>query len=89
MPDVNEVTDEVIPFAGDKCFKLEWQFVDTGLERWMRATSHYADNVPNPTIELDKPIRVRLRLDSGSLRVTLGVRETGTTAPVGQDGGTS
>lgn len=89
MPDVNEVTDEVAAFDGDKCFKLGWQFVDTTSERWLRATSYNAANVPNPTIELDKPIRVRLRLDSGSLLVTLGVRETGTTAPVGQDGGTT
>lgn len=88
-PDVHEVTDEVAAFSGSKCYKLEWQFVDTGLNRWLRATSSNAANVPNPTIEFDKPIRVRLRLDAGSLRVCLGVRETGTTAPVGQNGGTT
>ncbi|UCG16718.1 MAG: hypothetical protein JSV19_01515 [Phycisphaerales bacterium] len=88
-PNVSEVTDEVGAFGGAKCYKLEWQFIDTSLERWMRATSSNADNVPNPTIELDKPIRLRLRLDSGSLRVSLGVRETGTTALPGDDGGTA
>jgi hypothetical protein len=34
------------------------------------------------------PVRVRLRLDSGSLRVCLGIRETGADAPLGEDGGT-
>jgi spore germination protein YaaH len=88
-PDVNDVTDEVAAFSGATCFKLQWQFVDTATTRWMRATSHIAANVPNPTILLDKPIRVRLRLDSGSLLVSLGIRETGTSAAPGQDGGTT
>jgi len=88
-PDVNDVTDEVPAFSGAACFKLQWQFIDTATTRWLRATSHIAANVPNPTILIDKPIRVRLRLDSGSLRVSLGIRETGTAAAPGQDGGTS
>jgi len=88
-PDVNEVTDEVTPHGGLKAYKLQWQFVDTAAERWLRATTHNATNVPSPTIWLDRPVRVRLRLDSGSLRVSLGIRETGTTADIGQYGGTS
>ncbi len=91
-PDTRGVTGEVTPDAGSKCYKLAWQFVDGGTSRWLRATSFDADNVPNPTIELNKPIRIRFRIDSpssGSLRVSLGVRETGTSAAVGQNGGTS
>ncbi len=88
-PDIAQVTDEVTPFAGSKCYKLSWQFVDIATSRWMRATTSNATNVPNPTIELNKPIRVRLRIDSGSLRVCLGIRETGTTAAVGANGGTT
>ncbi len=85
---VRGVTDAVTPFGGRMSYRLQWQFVDATLQRWVRVTTSGAANLPNPTIELDKPIRVRLRLDSGSLRVTLGVRETGTTADVGQNGGT-
>jgi len=91
-PNLAQVTDEVAAFAGAKCSKLSWQFVDTALERWVRATTSNAANVPNPTIELDKPVRVRLRFESptgAALLVSLGVRETGTTAPVGSDGGTT
>ena len=70
---------------------------ETGDNGWFTVTSSPSPffstcpmmpSVPNPTIRLDKPVRVRLRLDSGSLLVTLGVRETGTTAEVGEDGGT-
>ena len=88
-PNVRGVTDAVTPFGGSKSYSLQWQFVDATAQRWVRVTTFDAANLPNPTIELDKPIRLRLRLDSGSLRVTLGVRETGTTADVGQNGGTA
>jgi hypothetical protein len=91
-PDVAAVSGEVTAYEGVKCYKLQWQFVDGTAERWLRATTSNADNVPNPTIELDRPIRVRLRLEAppgSSLLVALGVRETGTTAEVGQDGGTA
>ena len=88
-PNVRGVTDAVAPFGGSKSYSLQWQFVDATAQRWVRVTTFDAANLPNPTIELDKPIRLRLRLDSGSLRVTLGVRETGTTADVGQNGGTA
>ncbi len=91
-PDVNEVTSEVTPYSGTGCYKLQWEFVDPGDERWLRATSSNAGNIPNPTIWLHRPIRVRLRLESPaatSLRVSLGIRETGTTAELGEDGGTT
>ena len=87
-PNVHEVTDAVTPFSGSKSYRLQWQFVDADLQRWMRATTSRAANLPDPAIRLDRPICVRLRLDDGSLRVSLGIRETGTTAGVGQDGGT-
>jgi len=91
-PNISQATTEVDAFSGSVSGKLSWQFVDTGLERWLRATTSNAANVPNPTIWLDRPVRVRLRLESPAgtpLLVGLGVRETGTTADVGEDGGTS
>jgi uncharacterized lipoprotein YddW (UPF0748 family) len=91
-PNISQVTDEVSAFSGGKCQKLSWQFVDGALENWLRATTYNTANVPNPTIELNKPVRVRVRFESpagASLRVSLGIRETGTTAAVGANGGTS
>ncbi len=89
-PDIAAVTDASEPFSGTNCYKLQWQFVDDGLDRWVRVTTHQSQPAPNPTIELDKPIRVRFRLDGdtgGPLRVAVGVRETNVDVPIGEDGG--
>lgn len=88
-PDVAEVTDSVTAYSPAQCYRVEWQFVDTGPQRWMRLTTHNAPHIPNPTVTLDRPIRVRLRLDAGTLRLAVGIRETGTAAEIGADGGTS
>ncbi len=88
-PNVSAVTDAVTPFAGANCHRLEWAFLDASPSRWVRITTNNAANVPNPTVELHRPIRMRIRLDSGRLRVCAGVRETGTTAELGANGGTS
>ncbi len=88
-PDVAEVSDAVVAFNGGKSYRVQWQFVDTTPQRWMRLTTFNVANVPNPTVELDRPIRVRLRLDSGRLRLCAGIRETATTAAPGENGGTS
>jgi len=88
-PNVAEVTDAVPAYSGSGSCRVQWQWVDASPQRWMRLTTHNAANVPNPTVALDRPIRVRLRLDAGRLRLAIGIRETGTTAELGQDGGTS
>jgi hypothetical protein len=88
-PNVAEVTDGVVAFSPSQSYLVRWQYVDTDPQRWMRLTTYQASHIPNPTVELDRPIRVRLRLDSGRLRLAVGIRETGTTADVGQNGGTS
>jgi uncharacterized lipoprotein YddW (UPF0748 family) len=88
-PNVAEVTDEVEAYSPTKCFLVQWQYVDTDPQRWMRLTTHNGAYIPNPTVALDRPIRVRLRLDTGRLRLAVGIRETGTDAEIGEDGGTS
>ncbi|UCG17787.1 MAG: family 10 glycosylhydrolase [Phycisphaerales bacterium] len=88
-PDVAEVTDAVDAFSPTKSYLVQWQYLDTDPQRWMRLTTHNASNVPNPTVTLDRPIRVRLRVDAGRFRLAAGVRETATTADIGQDGGSS
>ena len=87
-PDVAEVTDDVPAFSGTNCYEAQWQWLDTAPLRWMRLTTSNAANVPNPTVDLRRPIRVRLCLDSGAVRLCIGLRETGTTVAIGADGGT-
>ena len=88
-PNTAEVTDEVPAFDGGACYKLQWQYLDASPQRWARITTHNMTIIPSPTVALDRPIRLRLRLDSGRLRLSLGIRETGTTADLGQSGGTT
>ena len=83
------VVNDQPAFSGDGTERVRWGFVDTLPQRWMRLTTYNANYLPNPTIPLDCSIRVRLRVESGQFRIALGVRETGTTAEFGDDGGVS
>ena len=53
---------------------------------WVRMTTFKTANIPNPTIRLDQRLRFKIWTDK-SLKVAVGVRETGGNAEVGQDGG--
>lgn len=91
-PDTAQVTTEVAAYDGTKCYKVAWAFADTSVQRWLRLTTDSAPNLPSPTVRLDRPLRLRLRLEApagGSVRVSLGLRETDTGAPLGSDGGTT
>ena len=87
QPNVAEVTHEVAAFSGSSSYKVEWQFVDTDPQRWLRLTTYNGPYIPNPTLRLDHLVRVRLRVDAGRFRLALGIRETSTTAEIGADGG--
>ena len=86
-PNVAEVSDEVAACDGAKVYKVQWAWIDTHPSRWLRLTTASAANVPNPVIDTRRVVKVRLRLDSGSFRLCLGVRETGVDLPIGEDGG--
>ena len=88
-PNVAEVTDAVDAYSPTSCYLVQWQYIDTDPQRWMRLTTNHGSYIPNPTVELDRPIHVRLRLDAGRLRLAAGIRETGTDGEVGENGGTS
>jgi PKD repeat protein len=88
-PNVAAVSQDVNGYDGVRTCKVQWAFVDTTPQRWLRLTTNNTANLPNPAIDLHRSVRVRLRLDSGSLRVCLGVRETGVDVPVSADGGTA
>ncbi len=88
-PNAAATTAELEAFDGNRACKVEWAFVDAGVQRWLRLTTNNATHVPNPAIDLRRPVRVRLRLDAGSFRLCVGIRETGVDVPVGADGGTA
>lgn len=87
-PNVAGVTDDIPGFSGTASHVAQWEWIDTSPQRWTRLTTFNVSNVPNPTIALDRPIRVRIRVDSGRFRLAVGVRETASAAALGDDGGT-
>ena len=82
-------------FSGTQSLKVAWQFrlnPNTGQpypNAWLRLTTFNTPNVPNPAINFDHRVRVRLYVpsDTPDFYLTLGVRETDTTAPCGGNGG--
>jgi hypothetical protein len=84
-------------FSGTQSLKVAWQFrlnPATGQpfpNAWLRLTTFNTTSVPNPAITFAHRVRVRLYVpsDTPDFYLTLGVRETGTTAACAGNGGTS
>jgi hypothetical protein len=82
-------------FSGTQSLKVAWQFrlnPATGQpfpNAWLRLTTFNTPSVPNPAITFAHRVRVRLYVPSSTpdFYLTLGVRETDTTAPCGRNGG--
>ncbi len=88
-PNEAEVTADISAFEGSNVSRVEWQWVDNDLQRWLRLTTSNVATLPNPTVDFNRPIRLRVRLDSGAVRICVGLRETSASGPIGSDGGTS
>ncbi len=74
--------------AGANVMKIGWSFNTTTSNQWVRLTTGNTTYLPNPTINAS----ARLKFDvytTKSLKVGLGIRETGTTADNGANGGTT
>ena len=72
--------------GGTKALKSGWTFKTGTANYWVRYTTASSPVIPNPTIALDQVVKFRLYATK-ALKVGLGVRETGTTAAYGADGG--
>jgi hypothetical protein len=92
----SQISDEQA-FSGTQSLRVAWQFrlnPNTGQpypNAWLRLTTFNTPNIPNPAINFDHRVRVRLYVpsDTPDFYLTLGVRETGTTAACAGNGGTS
>jgi hypothetical protein len=71
-----------------RVLKARWAFAAGATYPWLRLTTAAAPTLPNPTIDFTQTLWFDAQCDR-DLRVALGARETGTTASVGADGGTS
>ena len=74
--------------AAAKVLKAGWTFKTGTTNAWVRLTTFNTTYVPNLTVPMDRIVRFDLHSDK-SLKVGLGVRETGTTADYGANGGTT
>jgi hypothetical protein len=92
----SQISDEQA-FSGTQSLRVAWQFrlnPNTGQpypNAWLRLTTFNTTSVPNPAITFAHRVRVRLYVpsDTPDFYLTLGVRETGTTAACAGNGGTS
>lgn len=74
--------------AGAKVMKVGWTFKTGQVDQWVRLNTLNTTFLPNPTINAS----ARLKFDvysTKALKVALGIRETGTTAQNGANGGTT
>ncbi|MER3473753.1 MAG: hypothetical protein C4335_06905 [Armatimonadota bacterium] len=80
-----------IASSGTKSLRVNWQFIADRPAAWLRLTTFNATNLPNPAIDFAHALRFKIYAASGTpdFYVTLGVRETNTTAPIGGNGGTT
>jgi N-acetyl-anhydromuramyl-L-alanine amidase AmpD len=77
--------------AGDISARVLWAnfaFKTNAVNPWLRLVTLNASTLPNPTISLDQRLRFKVYSDK-ALKIALGVRETGTTANYGENGGST
>lgn len=71
-----------------KVLHVAWSFATGTSNPWLRLTTFNAPNIPNPTVDFSQGLRLNVFVDR-PVYVVLGLRETGTSASIGADGGTS
>jgi hypothetical protein len=71
-----------------RALQANWTFKNGETNPWLRLTTYNAPNLPNPTISLTGALRFDI-YTTQPVYVTLGIRETGTTAAFGANGGVS
>lgn len=75
--------------SGTQSLKVAWQF-NGNASAWLRLTTFNTLNRPNPEIHFDHKLRFRVYVPTGTpdFRACVGVRETGSSAGCGGNGGT-
>ncbi len=87
--DIAEVDSVTGGFQTEKSYHLQFEFDDDEPIRWVRVTTEDTANKPNPIINLEKRLRFRILLKSGSIYVSFGIREISIADPIiAADGGT-
>jgi hypothetical protein len=86
-PNISAVSADVAT-SPSHSYKVNWAFL-AGTDRWLRLTTFNTPTLPNPTVDFRGFLSFDyLLIGPSDLVVSLGVRETGTTAALGANGGT-
>lgn len=87
-PNVAEVSAGIAA-SSPNAYRVQWAFLG-GTNRWLRLTTFNTAILPNPTVDFQGIVAFDyLLIGPRNLQVALGVRETGTTAALGANGGTA
>jgi N-acetyl-anhydromuramyl-L-alanine amidase AmpD len=76
------------PNASGKVMKIGWSFKTGQVDQWVRLTTGNTTALPNPTIDLRHSLKFDI-YTTKAIKLGVGVRESGTTAAIGADGGTT
>ncbi|MDB6027102.1 MAG: hypothetical protein JWM68_3325, partial [Verrucomicrobiales bacterium] len=76
------------PDGSAKVMMIGWSFKTGQSNQWLRLTTINAAALPNPTIDFRHSLKFSI-YTTKSLKVGLGLRETGTSANIGANGGTT
>jgi hypothetical protein len=74
--------------VGSRALVAKWNFKTGVTDYWVRLTTTNTTSLPNPTLDLGGHLRFDIQ-SSKALKVGLGIRETGTSAAYGANGGTT
>src|SRR5262249_41221359 len=74
--------------SSSKVLYASWSFLTGTSNPWLRLTTASTANMPNPPVALDQFVQFDIYSDK-ALTVGVGLRETGTTAAIGANGGTT
>ncbi|MDB6028939.1 MAG: hypothetical protein JWM68_5162 [Verrucomicrobiales bacterium] len=76
------------PSGSAKVMKVGWSFKTGQTDQWVRLNTFNATTLPNPTIDFRHTLKFDI-YSTKSIKLGVGVRETGTTAAIGANGGTT
>jgi hypothetical protein len=68
--------------------KVQFEFNPTAVDPWVRLTTYNTANIPNPTVDFTQWVIFNVYAEQ-PIAIALGLRETGTTAAIGANGGGS
>lgn len=89
-PNLSAISNEQA-LSGTQSLKVSFKFKSGQTNPWVPLTTLNTANLPNPIISATLPLSVWVYVPTGTpdFRLTLGVRETNPTSPIGGNGGTS